>query len=150
MQGSGSHRCRPLAGFPFAHQVANDDQTRRNADASGKGGAPAVLQTRNRLESTRSPGANSALCLIFMGPRPTKIREHAIAKEFGDVTLEARDLAHHRVLIELNELTHLLRVEPGCELGRADEIDEHHRELPPFGLGRRRQRLVGPPVVERW
>jgi hypothetical protein len=37
-----------------------------------------------------------------------------------------------------DNLAQILRVKPRREFGRADEIAEHHRQLPAFGLGRRR------------
>jgi hypothetical protein len=35
----------------------------------------------------------------------------------------------------VQDLAHVLGVEPGRECRRADQIDEHHRELTPLGLG---------------
>ena len=46
--------------------------------------------------------------------RPAEIGEHAVAHEFGDVALEPRDLARDRVLIEPDDLAHVLGIEPGA------------------------------------
>jgi len=64
------------------------------------------------------------------------------------VALEAGDLARNRVLIGAQYLAHLFWVEMPREHRRADEVDEHHRELAPLGLSRTGQlplmtRLVG-------
>ena len=46
------------------------------------------------------------------------------------------DLARDRVLVGAEDLAHLLRDRAGGERGRADQVDEHDRELAPLGLGR--------------
>ena len=83
----------------------------------------------------RQAGAHRALGVVLVRPRPAEIGQHAVAHELGDVALEARDLARDRVLVGADELAHLLGVEPAGERGRADQVDEHHRELPALGLG---------------
>ena len=74
-----------------------------------------------------------------MGLGPAEIGEHAVAHELGDMALEARHLAGHRVLVGADDLPHLLGIEPRRQRGRADQIDEHHRELPALGVARSRR-----------
>ena len=38
-----------------------------------------------------------------------------------------------RVLVGADHLPHVLGIEPRRKLGRAHQIDEHHRQLPPLG-----------------
>jgi hypothetical protein len=85
---------------------------------------------------------------------PAEVGEHAVAKELRHVALVADDLARDRVLVGAQDLAHLLGVEAGGERGRADHVDEHHRELAALGLraarpvrgGARRRRWRGPRV----
>ena len=81
-------------------------------------------------------GPDRALGLVLVRPGPAEIGEHAVAHELGDVALEARDLARDGVLVGADDLAHLLGIEPARERGRADQVDEHHRQLPPLGLRR--------------
>jgi hypothetical protein len=56
------------------------------------------------------------------------------------VTFEARHAARHRVLEGAQQIAHLLRIEAAAELGRADQVDEHHRQLASLGVWSRRDR----------
>jgi hypothetical protein len=67
---------------------------------------------------------------------PAKIRQHAVAHEFGDVALKAANLTGATILITSDDLAHLLWVEAGRQRRRADEIGEHHGQLPALGTGR--------------
>lgn len=51
------------------------------------------------------------------------------------MTLESCDLPRNGVLVRADQLTHVFRVELGRQRGRANQIDEHHRELAPLGGG---------------
>ena len=84
----------------------------------------------------REAGADGPLGLVLVRPRPAEVGQHAVAHELGDVALEPGDLAGDGVLVGADDLAHLLRVEPGRERGRADQVDEHDRELAALGLGR--------------
>ena len=66
--------------------------------------------------------------------RPAEIGEHAVAHELGDVTLETGDLARHGALVGAQDLPHLFGVEPLRQRGRAHQVTEQHRELPPLGV----------------
>src|SRR5688500_4363165 len=70
---------------------------------------------------------------------PAEICQHAIAHEVGNVAPEAGNLTNTAVLVASDDLTHLLRVEAGRQRGRADEITEHHCQLPTLSTRRRRE-----------
>ena len=126
--------CRSLA-----HEIADHDQARRDADPRRQRLARRLAEQGDSM-GNREAGTDRALGLVFMRPRPAEIGEHAIAHELGDVALEARDLARHRVLIRADHLAHVFRIELRRQRGRADEVDEHHRQLTAF---RNTNRLYG-------
>ena len=114
----------------------------RDADAGGERlavGCAAVAPPPRH----REPGTDRPLGLVLVRRGPAEIGQHAVAHELGDVAVEAGDLAGHSVLVGVEDLAHLLGVEPRAERGRADEVDEHHGELPPLGLQSRRRGGLG-------
>ena len=98
-------------------------------------------------EAEARPGR--ALGLVFVRAGPAEVGEHAIAEKLGDVSLEARDLAGHRVLVIPDQLAHLFGIEPGRERRRTHQVDEHHRQLPPLGLNRSRLRPLSRRLRQR-
>ena len=130
---------RLLARRALADQVADDDEAGGDPDPGGERLAGRRAQAGHG-RGDGEPGPDRALGLVLVRPGPAEVGEHAVAHELGDVALEARDLARDRVLVGAEDLAHLLGVEPRGERGRADQVDEHHRELPPLGLGGRRGR----------
>jgi hypothetical protein len=72
-----------------------------------------------------------------MGAREAEIGQHAIAHEFGDEAVIARDRARAGILIGADHFTHIFGIEPRRHRGGADEIAEHHGELTAFGGVRR-------------
>jgi hypothetical protein len=69
-----------------------------------------------------------------MRPRIAEIGQHPVAHEFGDKPVIARDDPGNGGLIGTDLLAQFLGVEPHRQGGRADQITEHHRQLPPLGL----------------
>ena len=68
-----------------------------------------------------------------MGLRVAEIDERAVAQVFGDeAAVPAGDIADARV-IDPQQFLQVLRVEPGGERRRSDEVTEHHREVSPLG-----------------
>ena len=47
---------------------------------------------------------------------------------------EAPQGAAHRILIAADQLAQILRIEAARQLGRADQIAEQDRQLPPLGI----------------
>ena len=76
------------------------------------------------------------------------------------MALQSRNFSRHRILVGTHDLAQLFRIDPSAEIGRADEVDEHDRELTALGrCGRprrcrpvRRQETDGienfPPVAD--
>ena len=133
---------RRLAGDRLLLRGALADEVADHHEAGGDPGAaserPAAIRrlqpADGGVHGQRRP--DCPLRLVLMRPRPAEIGEHAVAHELRDVPLEARDLARRRVLECLQHPVRLLGVEPGGERRRADEIGEHHGELPPLGAAR--------------
>ena len=80
------------------------------------------------------PRPHGPLGLVLVCPRPAEVGEHAVAHELRDVALVAADHLAADILIASDHLAHVLGIELGRQRGRADQIDEHHRQLPPLGL----------------
>ena len=72
-----------------------------------------------------------------MGLGPTEVSQYPVAQIFGHVSVEARDATRDRVLVAAHHLLQVLRVERLRQLGRAHEINEHHRELTALRMGSR-------------
>ena len=84
------------------------------------------------------PGARRSFGVVLVRSGPAEVGQDAVAHQFCNVAIEARDSVHSRVQVDAQNLAHLLGVEPGGQRGRADQVDEHDRELPAFGLRPRR------------
>ena len=64
-----------------------------------------------------------------------KIDQHPIAHVFGDKPGEAGDRVGNAAVIGADDLTQILGIEARRQRRRANQIAEHHRQLPPLGLG---------------
>ena len=71
--------------------------------------------------------------VILVRPGKTEGRQNAVAKEFRDKAVIARQHARAGVLIGADDLVHVLGIEPRRQRGRADEVAEHDGELAPLG-----------------
>ena len=132
--GLADHRL--LLRRALADQIADHDKSGGDADADGEPLRSTCLQARHR-RCCFQPGPHRPLGVVLMRPRIAEIGQHPVAHEFGDKAVIARDDAGNGVLIGADLLAQFLGVEPGRQRRRADEIAEHHRQLPPLGLGRR-------------
>jgi hypothetical protein len=92
------------------------------------------VDVANRVDDTKS-GADRALGIVLMGSRVAEIGEHAVAHVFRDKPVGAPDDIGNSAVVGSNDLAQILGVEPSRELGRTDQIAEHHRQLPAFGIG---------------
>jgi hypothetical protein len=70
-----------------------------------------------------------------MRPRVPEIDQHAIAHVFRDKAIEPGDDFGDCAVVRGDDLAQIFRIESHGERGRADQIAEHHRQLPAFGLG---------------
>ena len=117
----------------LADQIADDHQPGGDADPH--------LQWRRRdgvepghLLDQLQPGAHRALGIVLVGPRIAEIGEHAVAHVLGDKPAAAPDHLGNAAVIGADHRAQILRVEPRRQRRRADQIAEHHRQLPPLGL----------------
>jgi hypothetical protein len=127
---------RLLLGGAFADKVADDHHSGGDADPRRQGLADGRAEPPDRLDGGQA-GQHRAFGVVLVRPRVAEVGQHPVAHVLGDVALEAGDLAGDRVLVGADHLAHLLRVEPAGERRRADQVDEHDRQLPPFRAGRR-------------
>ena len=134
VRGGAAHRV-PV-GNTLADQIAHHDVTGRDAHAGLQADFGARLEPSDLLDQLK-PGAHRPLGVVLVRLRPAEIGEHAIADVFGDVPAPTVDRLGAGRLIGADDLAHVLRVEPGRQLGRTHQIDEHHRQLPPLGFGSR-------------
>ncbi len=81
------------------------------------------------------PRPHGPLRLVLMRPRVAEIGQHTVAHELGDEALEACDHPGAGVLVGAQHLAHVFRIEARRQRRRADQIDEHHGEVAPLGLG---------------
>jgi hypothetical protein len=68
-----------------------------------------------------------------MRTRIAEISQHPVAHVFGDKAVIARDDGGDGVLIGAELVAQFLGVEPRRQRRRADQIAEHHHQLPPLG-----------------
>ena len=77
-----------------------------------------------------------------MRPWVAEISAHAVAHVFRDKPIKASDHVGDGAVIGGDDLAQILWIKASGEFGRADEITEHHRELPSL-CTRRRQAIGG-------
>jgi hypothetical protein len=65
--------------------------------------------------------------------RVAEIDQHTVAHVLRDKAVEPGDDLGDGPVIGGDDLAQILRIEPRRELGRADQVAEHHGELPAFG-----------------
>ena len=118
----------------LADQIPDDHQPGGDADPH--------LQWRRRdgvepghLLDQLQPGAHRALGIVLVGPRIAEIGQHPVAHVLGDKPAAAPDHLGNAAVIGADHRAQILRVEPRRQRRRADQIAEHHRQLPPLGLG---------------
>ena len=112
--------------------IARDDESGRDPDPHGELFAGPGLQApygfgdvQSRMDRTRR--------IVLVRAGKAEGRQNPVAKEFRDKAVIARQHARAGVLIGMEDLTHVLGIEPGRQRGRADEIAEHDGELAPLG-----------------
>jgi len=94
-------------------------------------------QSADRLDY-RQPRPHRSLGIVFMRLRVAEIDQHPVAHVLGDKPVEAADRRGDDAVVVADQLAQILRVMTGRECRRADQVAEHHRQLPAFGVGGRR------------
>ena len=128
---------RLLLGRALADQLADHHQAGRDADPRRQRLAAGVAELPDCLDD-RKPGAHRPLGLVLVRLRPAEIGQHAIAHVLGDMPVPALDHLGCSALVGADHRAHVLGIEPRRQLGRAHQIAEQHRQLPPLGLRSRR------------
>jgi hypothetical protein len=123
----------------FADQLANHDQAGGNADPCRQRFARRRLLPGKGIDN-REPRPHRALGLVLVRLRPAEIGQDAIAHIFRDMAAPVADRLSAATVIGADHGAHILGIEPRRQHGRAHQIDEHYRELPPlrFAWSRRR------------
>jgi hypothetical protein len=95
---------------PLADDVADDDEARGDADARGELFPRAGLESCNDFGDFE-PRVHRPRGVVLVRAREAEVGQNAVAHEFGDEAVIARDDARDRVLIGANDQTHVLRIE---------------------------------------
>ena len=130
-RGSASRPPRPARAprpRPRRRPPPRDRWRSRPAPTSGPARG---LQARDRLRRGEA-GAHGALGVVLVRLRPAEVGQHAVAEELGDVAALLPHRLGHGAVVGGHDLAQVLRVEPGGERGRAREVAEQHREVPPL------------------
>ena len=83
----------------------------------------------------RKARAGGAFRIVVVRLRITEIGHHAVAEVLGDVAAETLDGLRRRTMVIGNYFPPLLGIEMAGYLGRADQIAEKYRQMPPLALG---------------
>ena len=121
--------CRALA-----DQIADHGEAGGDAEPH-----PQILscrQSADRLDH-RQASAHRALRVVLMRLRIAEIDQHPVAHVLGDKAVEAADRIGHGAVVVPDQLAQILRVKTRRQRRRADEVAEHHRQLPAFSFGGR-------------
>jgi hypothetical protein len=116
----------------FADQIADDHQPNGNPNARLELGG-FDIEVPDRVDGAQ-PRPDRPLGIILMRPRVAEIDQHPIAHVLGNKTLEPRDGLGDGAMIGVDDPAQVLGVEARRECGRADQVAEHHCELPPLRL----------------
>ena len=83
-----------------------------------------------------------------------EVRDGPVTLELSNHSAVRGDDRRHAVLVRIQHVVPILGIERGGQLGRADEVREHHRQLAPLrGVGRdpsRRRLHVGHGRIDAW
>jgi hypothetical protein len=126
----------------LADQVADDHQPGGDPDAHLQRCPSRGIEPGHRLDQ-REPCPHRPLGVMLVGPRIAEIGEHAVAHVLRDETAAAFNDRSAAAVMGGDHRAQILRIEPRRQRRRADQIAEHHRQLPPpgFGSGGRHRRL---------
>jgi hypothetical protein len=115
----------------------DDDVPRGDSDAAG-GRREVAAATRLAAEGLDDlqRRTDRPLGVVLVRARPSEARHDAVAQHLVDVTAEARDHLAAGIVEAAQDVPHLLGIEPRGELGRADEIAEHHGQVAPLPRAR--------------
>jgi hypothetical protein len=117
---------------PFANQIADNHQPGRDADARlQRDGFD--IEAADSVDDTQ-PSPDRTLGIVLVCSRVAEINQHSVAHILGDKPIEASDDVGDGAVVGGDNLAQILGIEPRRQLGRPDQIAEHHGQLPAFGL----------------
>src|SRR6516225_289726 len=119
----------------LADQIANDHEPGGDADARLQRDGTDI-EAADRIDNAQ-PRPDSMLCIILMRARVAEIDHDAVAHILGDKAFEPYNDFSDGAVIGGDNLAQILGVKACGELGRADQVAEHHRQLPALGNRRR-------------
>jgi hypothetical protein len=122
----------------FEGRRENLSQANGNPDASLELGG---FDEANDSVDDRQPRPNRTLGIVLMRSRVAEINKHAIAHVFRDKAIEPGDGLGYGAVVDGDDLAQILSIEARRELGRADQIAEHNRQLSTFDGGRGYRRI---------
>ena len=102
------------------------------AESFGRAGCSLSFDIASRI-ARPARAARSGIVVVRLGP--AEIGHHAVAKVLGDMAAEALDCLRRRAMVLGDDLPPLLGIEMAGDLGRADQIAEKHRQMPPLAFG---------------
>ena len=102
-----------------ADQIADDHQSRRDADARLQGRVG--LQIAYRSDQLQ-PCAHGPLGVVLVGMGVAEVDQHPVAHVFRDEAAEALHGLRDALLIGRNDLAEVFRVHPSGERRRADQV----------------------------
>src|SRR5262245_7552642 len=78
--------------------------------------------------------AYSSVCVIFVCLGIPKVDKQTVTKQLSDMPIVASNHLRTGGLVGTYHVSVHFWVELGCQFGRFDDVDEHHRELTTFGF----------------
>src|SRR5262249_46935047 len=138
---------RPCSSHPrpplrrFSHTAINPtrrvDHYRAGFDANAgvelrlaRTGILAVNLSERPLDRKGSP--RCAFCVVFLRYRIAEQRHQPVTQLFGDVTADLRHRRRGSIQIRADQIAPLLGIELGRNIGRTNQIAEHHSQEPAF------------------
>jgi hypothetical protein len=112
-------------------------------EADAELGADAAVPRGKALEEIET-GEHGPVRIVLVRARVAEVHERAVAEVLGDGPAPCVHHARHVLVVRRHEVAEPLRIEPLGERGRADHVDEHHRQLAVLALGESRHRLARP------
>jgi hypothetical protein len=76
--------------------------------------------------------ARATLRIVLVGLGIAKIGHHAVAEILSDLPAKALNCLRRRMMVLGDDLPPFFRIKMANYLGRADEIAEKHRQMPPL------------------
>src|SRR5208337_1428349 len=97
-------------------------------------GMPAAVVSFGAASTRASPACTACFGVMLVGQRIAEIGQHPVPHVLRDEPAGLADEIGAAAVIRADDLAQILGIEPRRECRRADQIAEHHRQLPAFGM----------------